>query len=125
MKQGSLFFQGKWSLVVAFSSMTVCTNNQAFLTQLGSKGLGKRVEGRGVVHNGWVQQQLILAHPSVGCFVTHYGAGSLTEALMNMCQMVLLPQPRGDHVVNARVMGGNLKVGVEVERGEEDGLFKR
>ncbi|RZB86536.1 UDP-glycosyltransferase 79B30 [Glycine soja] len=89
------------------------------------RGLGKRVEGRGVVHNGWVQQQLILAHPSVGCFVTHYGAGSLTEALMNMCQMVLLPQPRGDHVVNARVMGGNLKVGVEVERGEEDGLFKR
>ena len=77
------------------------------------------------MHNGWVQQQLILAHPSVGCFVTHYGAGSLTEALMNMCQMVLLPQPRGDHVVNARVMGGNLKVGVEVERGEEDGLFKR
>nr|A0A2R6QXF8.2 RecName: Full=Cyanidin 3-O-galactoside 2''-O-xylosyltransferase FGGT1; AltName: Full=Flavonoid 3-O-glycoside glycosyltransferase 1; AltName: Full=UDP-xylose flavonoid O-glycosyltransferase 6B; Short=AcUFGT6b [Actinidia chinensis var. chinensis] len=80
------------------------------------------VEGRGVVHEGWVQQQLILEHPSVGCFITHCGSGSLSEALFNKCQLVLLPNV-GDQIINARMMSQNLKVGVEVEKGEEDGLF--
>ncbi|QCE09787.1 UDP-glycosyltransferase 79B30-like [Vigna unguiculata] len=89
------------------------------------EGFKERVEGRGIVDSGWIQQQLILQHPSVGCFITHCGAGSLTEALVNKCQMVLLPQLGGDHVINARMMGRNLKVGVEVEKGEEDGLFTK
>ncbi|XP_047172536.1 cyanidin 3-O-galactoside 2''-O-xylosyltransferase FGGT1-like [Vigna umbellata] len=89
------------------------------------EGFKERVEGRGIVHSGWIQQQLILEHPSVGCFITHCGAGSLTEALVNKCQMVLLPQLDSDQVLNARMMGSNLKVGVEVEKGEEDGLFTK
>ncbi|WVZ01521.1 hypothetical protein V8G54_027590 [Vigna mungo] len=89
------------------------------------EGFKERVEGRGIVHSGWIQQQLILGHSSVGCFITHCGAGSLTEALVNKCQMVLLPQLDGDHIINARMMGSNLKVGVEVEKGEEDGLFTK
>jgi len=89
------------------------------------EGFKERVEGRGIVHNGWIQQQLILQHPSVGCFITHCGSGSLTEALVNKCQMVLLPQLDGDHIINARMMGSNLRVGVEVEKGEEDGLFTK
>jgi len=89
------------------------------------EGFKERVEGRGIVHSGWIQQQLILEHPSVGCFITHCGAGSLTEALVNKCQIVLLPQLDSDQVLNARTMGSNLKVGVEVEKGEEDGLFTK
>lgn len=88
------------------------------------EGFEERVKGRGVVHGDWVQQQLILRHPSVGCFVTHCGSGSLAEAMVNECQMVLLPLV-GDQIINARVMGGDLKVGVEVETGEEDGLFTK
>ena len=88
------------------------------------EGFEKRVKGRGVVHGDWVQQQLILSHPSVGCFVTHCGSGSLSEALVTECQLVLLPHA-GDQIINARLMGGDLKVGVEVEKGEEDGLFTR
>ncbi|CAK9181877.1 unnamed protein product [Ilex paraguariensis] len=88
------------------------------------KGFQERVQGRGVVHGGWVQQQLLLGHPSVGCFVTHCGSGSLTEGMVNECQLVLVPHV-GDQIINARVMGGYLKVGVEVERGEEDGLFTK
>lgn len=87
-------------------------------------GFAERVKGRGVVHGGWVQQQLILKHPSVGCFVSHCGSGSLSEAMVNECQLVLLPNI-GDQVINARFMGGDLKVGVEVEKGEEDGLFNK
>nr|WMX26765.1 UGT79B80 [Glycyrrhiza glabra] len=90
------------------------------------EGFKERVQERGIVHSGWIQQQLILEHPSVGCFVTHCGTGSLTEALINKCQMVLLPQLDSDHIINARMMGdGNLKVGVEVKKGEEDGLFTK
>ncbi|KAK0579979.1 hypothetical protein LWI29_034427 [Acer saccharum] len=72
----------------------------------------------------WVQQQLILNHPSVGCFVTHCGSSSLSEAMMTECQLVLLPNV-GDQIINARLMGGDLKVEVEVEKGEEDGLFTK
>ncbi|KAK6932624.1 UDP-glucuronosyl/UDP-glucosyltransferase [Dillenia turbinata] len=87
------------------------------------KGFRERIIDKGVVHGGWVQQQLILQHPSVGCFVTHCGSGSLSEAMVNECQLVLLPH-YGDQMINARLMSGELKVGVEVEKGE-DGLFTK
>ncbi|GMI72304.1 hypothetical protein like AT4G27570 [Hibiscus trionum] len=88
------------------------------------EGFEERVKGRGFVHGGWVPQQLILNHPSVGCFVTHCGSGSLAEAMANDCQLVLLPHV-GDQVINARMMGGELRIGVEVEKGEEDGVFTK
>ncbi|XP_050212796.1 cyanidin 3-O-galactoside 2''-O-xylosyltransferase FGGT1-like [Mercurialis annua] len=87
-------------------------------------GFEERVKGKGFIYGGWVQQQLILKHPSVGCFVTHCGSGSLSEAMVNTCQLVLLPNV-GDQIINARLMAGDLKVGVEVAKGEEDGLFTR
>ncbi|KAL7089062.1 hypothetical protein ACP275_13G165100 [Erythranthe tilingii] len=87
-------------------------------------GFTDRTLGRGVVHGGWVQQQLMLSHPSVGCFVTHCGSGSLSEAMVNECRLVLIPHV-GDQIINARLMAGDLKVGVEVERGDEDGLFSK
>lgn len=87
-------------------------------------GFEDRVKGRGVVHGDWVQQPLFLRHSSVGCFVTHCGSGSLSEAMVTECQLVLLPHA-GDQFINARLMGGDLKVGVEVEKCEEDGLFTR
>jgi hypothetical protein len=89
------------------------------------EGFEERGDGRGIVYGGWIQQQLILGHPSVGCFITHCGASSITEALVNTCQMVLLPLLGTDHIMNARVMSAKLKVGVEVEKGEEDGLFTK
>ncbi|KAL0321267.1 UNVERIFIED_CONTAM: Cyanidin 3-O-galactoside 2''-O-xylosyltransferase FGGT1 [Sesamum radiatum] len=88
------------------------------------EGFRERTAERGVVHGGWVQQQLILSHPSVGCFVTHCGWGSFSEAMVNECQLVLLPHV-GDQPINARLMGGDLRVGLEVEKGDEDGLFTR
>ncbi|XP_057434148.1 cyanidin 3-O-galactoside 2''-O-xylosyltransferase FGGT1-like [Lotus japonicus] len=88
------------------------------------EGFQERTKGRGVVQGDWVQQQLILSHSSVGCFVTHCGSGSLTEAMVNECQLVLLPHA-GDQFINARIMSGDLKVGVEVKRSGEDGLFTK
>lgn len=87
------------------------------------EGFIERIQGRGVVDGGWIQQQLILAHSSVGCFVTHCGYGSLSESLVNECQLVLVPSV-GDQFINARMMGRDLKVGLEVEKGE-DGMFTK
>ncbi|MCL7035186.1 hypothetical protein MKW94_028220 [Papaver nudicaule] len=76
------------------------------------EGFTDRVKGRGIVDGGWVQQQLLLSHPSIRCFITHCGSGSTTEALVNDCQIVLLPHI-GDQMINARLVAGDLKAGVE------------
>ncbi|KAF5732590.1 UGTPg34 [Tripterygium wilfordii] len=85
------------------------------------EGFEERIKGRGVVYGGWMQQQLILEHPSIGCFITHCGSGSISEALINKCQMILLPQI-GDQIFNARMMSVVLN---EVDKGEEDGFFTK
>ncbi|PNX79825.1 UDP-glycosyltransferase 79B6-like protein, partial [Trifolium pratense] len=89
------------------------------------EGFNERVKGKGIVYGSWIQQQLILEHPSVGCFITHCGAASITEGLVNTCQLVLLPRLGSDHIMNARMMSRKLKVGIEVEKGDEDGLFTK
>ncbi|KAK8481848.1 hypothetical protein V6N11_000027 [Hibiscus sabdariffa] len=88
------------------------------------EGFQERVKGRGLVHGAWVPQQLILRNPSVGYFLTHCGLGSLAEAMVNDCHLVLLPHA-ADQIINARLMSGDLRIGVEVEKGEEDGLFRK
>ncbi|XP_065873364.1 anthocyanidin-3-O-glucoside rhamnosyltransferase-like [Euphorbia lathyris] len=86
------------------------------------EGFIERVKDRGMVHTGWVQQKSILGHENVGCFLCHAGFSSLIEGIMNDCQIVLLPL-KGDQFLNSRLMGGDLKVGVEVNRRDEDGYF--
>ncbi|MCI14223.1 anthocyanidin 3-O-glucosyltransferase, partial [Trifolium medium] len=36
-----------------------------------------------------------------------------------------MPHLDGDHIINAKIMGRVFKVGVEVKKGEEDGLFTK
>uniref|UniRef100_A0A2P2NG31 Glycosyltransferase n=1 Tax=Rhizophora mucronata TaxID=61149 RepID=A0A2P2NG31_RHIMU len=87
-------------------------------------GFLERVQDRGIVHAGWVQQQLILAHASVGCFVCHSGLSSLIEAWTNECQLALLPF-KGDQFFNAKLLGGDMKAAAEINRRDEDGYFGR
>ncbi|KAL2936242.1 UDP-glycosyltransferase 79B6 [Bienertia sinuspersici] len=82
-----------------------------------------RVAERGVVHGEWVQQPLILSHPSVGCFVNHCGFGSMWESLMADSQIVMVPQ-LGDQILNTRLMASELKVGVEVEKTHDGWVSK-
>ncbi len=87
------------------------------------EGFEERVKERGRVYGGWVEQPLILSHPSVGCFVSHCGFGSMWESLMSDCQIVLVPY-LGDQILNTRLLVEEMKVGVEVEK-EENGWFSR
>ncbi|KAK7278571.1 hypothetical protein RJT34_23603 [Clitoria ternatea] len=88
------------------------------------KGFLERVKERGVVHTGWLQQQLILKHPSVGCYVCHGGFSSVIEAMVNDCQLVLLPF-KGDQFFNSKLIANDLEAGIEVKRREEDGYFHK
>ncbi|KAM0943061.1 putative soyasaponin III rhamnosyltransferase [Dioscorea sansibarensis] len=84
-------------------------------------GFEERVEGRGVVCKGWVPQMKLLGHEAIGGFLTHCGWNSLVEAMGSGVALVLLPM-LSDEGLNARLMEEK-KVGVEVERREEDGGF--
>ncbi|GJM96585.1 hypothetical protein PR202_ga13439 [Eleusine coracana subsp. coracana] len=62
-------------------------SNQPFLWVVRSSDAGvpdeaweRRVAGRGVVVRGWAPQLAVLAHPSVGAFLTHCGWNSVLEA---------------------------------------------
>ncbi|XP_065871133.1 UDP-glycosyltransferase 79B6-like [Euphorbia lathyris] len=86
-------------------------------------GFEERVQERGLVYGGWVPQEQILNHPSVGCFVSHGGSSSMWEAMASNCQIVLVP-PKFDHVVHAMLMVEELKVAVEVKRQENGWISK-
>ncbi|PIA34400.1 hypothetical protein AQUCO_03800188v1 [Aquilegia coerulea] len=88
------------------------------------EGFEERVRGRGIVHGGWIQQQLILNHPSVGCFVGHCGSGSIWESLVSTCQVVLVPHFI-DQFTNTKFLTKRLNIAVDVDRREEDGWFTR
>ncbi|KAE8675163.1 Anthocyanidin 3-O-glucosyltransferase [Hibiscus syriacus] len=46
----------------------------------------------------------------------------MIKAMMNDCQLVLLPF-KGDQFLNSKLVAGDLKAGVEVSRRDEDGYF--
>ncbi|CAN6470919.1 unnamed protein product [Victoria cruziana] len=87
-----------------------------------AKIVGERMGGKGMVHSGWVQQQHILRHPSVGAHIGHGGLSSMMEAVVGGCQTVLLPLTM-DQFLNAKLVVKRLKAGVSVKRRSSDGWF--
>ncbi|OMO74919.1 UDP-glucuronosyl/UDP-glucosyltransferase [Corchorus capsularis] len=88
------------------------------------KGFVERTKERGLVLDEWVQQPQILAHPSVGCIVSHCGFGSMWESFLSHCQIVLIPQ-LGDQILNTRLLADELKIAVEVKRAENGWIAKQ
>ncbi|XP_012703803.1 UDP-glycosyltransferase 91C1 [Setaria italica] len=86
-------------------------------------GFLERTHGHGLVTMGWVPQIAILAHGAVGAFLTHCGRNSLIEGLLYGHPLIMLPI-FGDQGPNARLMERR-KVGLQVERNDDDGSFDR
>lgn len=86
-------------------------------------GFQVRVLGRGLVWTDWVPQLRILAHSSIGGFLTHCGWSSVIEALGFGRPLILLPGSSDTGLVS-RLMHSR-RVGLEVERNEQDGSFTR
>ncbi|KAL6905646.1 hypothetical protein ACP4OV_003247 [Aristida adscensionis] len=69
----------------------------------------------------WCDQLKVLSHPSVGCFVTHYGWNSTLEAVTLGVTMVAVPSWT-DQPLNAYLVEEEWRVGVRAEL-NNDGLL--
>ncbi|KAF7091481.1 hypothetical protein CFC21_094056 [Triticum aestivum] len=79
---------------------------EGFVDKVNAKGRGLFVT--------WSPQLEVLAHPAVGCFVTHCGWNSTIEALSIGVPMVAVPQ-WSDQPTNAKYVQDVWHVGVQVE----------
>ncbi|KAL2506710.1 UDP-glycosyltransferase 91B1 [Abeliophyllum distichum] len=82
----------------------------------------ERVKQKGMVVQGWAPQAKILAHPSIGGFVSHCGWSSVVESIYFGIPVIAMPL-KLDQPLNARLVV-EAGVGVEVAR-DDDREFKR
>ncbi|KAJ3684830.1 hypothetical protein LUZ61_013994 [Rhynchospora tenuis] len=85
-------------------------------------GFEERTKDVGVI-TGWVPQMKVLAHASVGGFLTHCGWSSVVENFQFGHPLVQLPI-FSDQGLNARILEEK-KIGVAIPRDEETGNFSR
>ncbi|XWS70035.1 hypothetical protein CRYUN_Cryun03dG0014600 [Craigia yunnanensis] len=85
-------------------------------------GFEERVSDRGLILPGWAPQLRVLAHSSVGGFLTHCGWSSVIEALGFGVPLILFPVASADLGLVSRLMHDK-KVGLEIERNDLDGSF--
>ncbi|XP_022932853.1 UDP-glycosyltransferase 76B1-like [Cucurbita moschata] len=62
----------------------------------------------------WLPQQKVLAHTSIGCFLTHNGWNSTIESIAEGVPMLCWPRV-GDQRVNARFVSHVWRVGLQLE----------
>ncbi|ONK71335.1 uncharacterized protein A4U43_C04F7420 [Asparagus officinalis] len=93
----------------------------AFRAGKAPEGFEERTKCRGFVCFDWVPQIRILAHRSIGGFLTHGGWSSIVEGISFGLKMVVLPL-MFDQGLNARNLVER-GVAAEVPRNVEDGSF--
>ncbi|KAL0927925.1 hypothetical protein M5K25_002149 [Dendrobium thyrsiflorum] len=85
------------------------------------EGFQERIAGRGLVWIGWVPQARLLAHPTVGGFLTHGGWNSIVEGMVVGATMVVLPMQFEQGLTARHLVESGYAM--EVVRNDEDGYF--
>ncbi|CAO2202090.1 unnamed protein product [Urochloa humidicola] len=80
------------------------------------EGFIERTRGVGLVIQAWAPQSAILAHTSVGCFVTHCGWNSSLESIVNAVPMVAWPLFAEQHM-NASMLDVQVGVATRIKVG--------
>ncbi|XP_021724170.1 zeatin O-glucosyltransferase-like [Chenopodium quinoa] len=80
----------------------------------------ERVKDRGIIVRDWAPQLEILAHPSVGGFMSHCGWNSCMESISMGVPVVAWPM-HSDQPKNAFLVSNVLKIGVMVREWEHRG----
>ncbi|WVZ17150.1 hypothetical protein V8G54_010132 [Vigna mungo] len=86
-------------------------------------GFLERTKEQGMVVPSWAPQIQVLAHSSIGGFLTHCGWNSVLESVMNGVPLITWPL-FAEQRMNAVVLSEGLKVGVR-PRLSENGLVER
>ncbi|TVU30834.1 hypothetical protein EJB05_22478, partial [Eragrostis curvula] len=86
------------------------------------KGFADKAEQRGLIMS-WCPRLDVLAHPAIGCFLTHCGWNSTMEGLGAGVPMVAMPQ-WADQPMNAKYIDDVWRVGVRV-RSDPQGMVCR
>ncbi|KAK7852682.1 udp-glycosyltransferase 91a1 [Quercus suber] len=119
--------QAKSSVVyVAFGSEAKPTQEELTEIALGleqSKGFEERTKGQGVVCTSWAPQLKILAHDSIGGFLSHSSWSSVVEALQFERPLIILTF-YADQGLNAKLLEEK-QFGYLIPRNEQDGSFTR
>ncbi|KAK8951784.1 putative cis-zeatin O-glucosyltransferase [Platanthera zijinensis] len=76
----------------------------------------KRMEGKGKLVRGWAPQLEILAHPSIGGFLSHCGWNSCLEAMSSGVPILAWPM-HSDQPANAFLVTEVLMTGIPVKKG--------
>ena len=83
------------------------------LSDILPEGFLERTKSRGIVYVEWVPQLQILAHPSIGGFLSHCGWNSTFESMCLGVPMVAMPI-QSDQMMNAIFIEKTVGVGVRV-----------
>ncbi|MED6224834.1 hypothetical protein PIB30_087957 [Stylosanthes scabra] len=87
------------------------------------KGFVERTKGKGLVVSNWAPQAQVLAHESIGGFLTHCGWNSILESVVNGVSLIAWPL-YAEQKMNAVLVTRDMKVGLRPKIGEE-GLVER
>ncbi|KAF5747935.1 UDP-glucose iridoid glucosyltransferase-like isoform X2 [Tripterygium wilfordii] len=89
-------------------------SNGSNLVDLFPKELNELMSKRACKFTDWAPQEQVLAHPSIGGFLTHNGWNSTIESICEGVPMICWPC-FGDQRVNARFVSHFWRVGVQLE----------